>query len=202
MSATLGPIHYWLYNKIKVQNGIVEDIISFTENQKSNLELRNILDQQFKSIEIQPLENLVDTTNIHGWLQECVSIVEYRLAYSVTALLKEQSDTIVTLKELFRNAGIRATSLNKDASISEIYQKLGDTLLDGMPCDHANTVVSQDKEAVIWKKNVCVHEQYWVSVGGDVQNYYMLREEFIKGMLSNTDATFEKIDEITSKIIK
>jgi hypothetical protein len=202
MSATLGPIHYWLFTKIKVQNSIVEQILSSIESKEFYLDIKNKLDQQFKSIDNRPLEELIDTTNIHGWLQECVSIVENRLAYVVTNLLKEDSKAIDNLMILFKNAGRGASSLNKDASIQEIYKEFGDTLLDGMPCDHVNTVVSQHNEEVVWKRNVCVHEQYWVSVGGDIRNYYLLREEFMKGMLSDVDASFEKIDEITSKIEK
>jgi len=200
MSATLGPIHHWLYNKIKIQNSIVENMISFTE--RLNLDLTNELERKFGSIDIRPLEELIDTTNIHGWLQECISIVEYRLAYAVTTILKQYPDTLENLKELFKNEATVATSISVEDSIPEIYKKLNDTLLDGMPCDHANTVISQDAKQVVWKRNACVHEQYWVSVGGDITNYYMLREEFIKGMLSNTSASFEKVDAITSKIKK
>jgi len=45
MSAFLGPIHHWLYNKIKIQHDIVEDIISLTENKQLNL---NIKENQVK----------------------------------------------------------------------------------------------------------------------------------------------------------
>lgn len=200
MSATLGPIHYWMYNKIKVQNSLVDEIISFTENKYISSDLRSKSDQQFGSIDVRPLEELIDTTNIHGWLQECASIVEYRLAFVITTLLKEEMYTIESLKKMFENAGTGASSLNKEASISDIYKRINDTLLDGMPCDHANTVLSQDEDEVIWKRNVCVHEQYWVAVGGDIKYYYLLREEFIKGMISNTSVIFEKVDELTSKL--
>ena len=202
MSATLGPIHYWMYNKIKVQNSLVDEIISLAENKLISTDLRSKSHQQFGSIDVRPLEELIDTTNIHGWLQECVSIVEYRLAFVITTLLEKEMYTIEDLKKMFENAGGRASSLKKGASISEIYKVISDTLLDGMPCDHANTVLSQDENEVIWKRNVCVHEQYWVAVGGNIQYYYQLREEFIKGMISNTGAIFEKIDELTSKLME
>ena len=200
MSATLGPIHYWMYNKIKIQNSLVEEIISFIESNNVKLDLRSKSDQKFGSIDIKPLEELIDTTNIHGWLQECVSIVEYRLAFVITTALKEELITIESLKDKFEHAGTGSSSLNSESSISEIYKTINDTLLDGMPCDRANTVLSQDENEVIWKRNVCVHEQYWVAVGGDIKYYYLLREEFIKGMISNTSATFEKVDELTSKL--
>ena len=71
-----------------------------------------------------------------------------------------------------------------------------------MPCDHANLVISQDANEVIWKRNVCVHEDYWNEVGGDIKNYYLLREEFLKGFITGAGAVYVKQDETTGKIKK
>jgi hypothetical protein len=201
MSAFLGPIHYWLYNKITVQNSLVEEIIKFADKEYTKLNLGQKADNQFGNIDTtKPLEEMIDTSNIHGWLQECVSIVEYRLAFAVTALLKENPDVLESLKELFKEAGKKLSNINQGANAEEIFKNFNDTLLDGMPCDHANLLVSGNEQEVIYKRNVCVHENYWNSVGGDIKNYYLLREEFIKGLISNTNASFEKVDEITNKI--
>lgn len=202
MSAFLGPIHYWLYNKITLQNNMVEAVIQFAESKNLSYDLRSMLDNQYGTIDLRPLEEQIDTSNIHGWLQECVSTVEYRLAYAVTALLKEGSKNLEELKEIFRNLGEKESSLNKDATVSEAYKSLNDTLLDGMPCDHANLLVSQEDHEIIWKRNLCVHEKYWSEVGGDINMYYILREEYIKGLLTQADITYEKLDETTSRIAK
>lgn len=202
MSAFLGPIHYWLYNKITLQNNMVEAVIQFAESKNLSYDLRSMLDNQYGTIDLRPLEEQIDTSNIHGWLQECVSTVEYRLAYVVTALLKEGSKNLEELKEIFRNLGEKESSLNKDATVSEAYKSLNDTLLDGMPCDHANLLLSQEDHEIIWKRNLCVHEIYWSEVGGDINMYYILREEYIKGLLTQADITYEKLDETTSRIAK
>lgn len=202
MSAFLGPIHYWLYNKITLQNNMVEAVIQFAESKNLSYDLRSMLDNQYGTIDLRPLEEQIDTSNIHGWLQECVSTVEYRLAYAVTALLKEGSKNLEGLKEIFRNLGEKESSLNKDATVSEAYKSLNDTLLDGMPCDHANLLVSQEDHEIIWKRNLCVHEKYWSEVGGDINMYYILREEYIKGLLIQADITYVKLDETTSRIAK
>lgn len=198
MSAFLGPIHYWLYNKIKIQNNLVEEIISFAK--ENNIDIKNELDNKFGAIDTRPLEELIDTTNIHGWLQECVSVVEYRLAYAVTTLLKEDNGNLDKLKELFYTNGVKASQLEKEASLEKIFSEMNDTLLDGMPCDHANEVVSQDNNQVTWKRNVCVHGDYWNAVGGNILNYYTLREEFMKGLVRKYDVTFNKIDDVTYQI--
>lgn len=200
MSAFLGPIHHWLYNKIKIQHDIVEDIISLTEYKQSNLNIREKLIEQFGDAEMKPLEEVIDANNIHGWLQMKVSLEENRLAYVVTNLLNENSNMMQELKDLFKNKGAEVSTLTEDDSVNDIYKTINDTLLDGMPCDHANIVISQEDEEVIWKRNVCVHEEYWNAVGGDISIYYLLREEFIKGMLERANVTYDKLDDTTSKI--
>lgn len=201
MSAFLGPIHYWLYNKIKIQNTVVEEIITFAEKE-ANINLRETLDAEFGFLDSRPLEEIIDTSNIHGWLQQCVSIVEYRMAYAITTLLKEKSELLDQLKVLFYRVGQDLSTLDQTSSVAEIFKYFNDTLLDGMPCDHANVLVSEKENEVIWKRNVCVHGDYWSAVGGDINNYYLFREEFIKGLLVQSGATFEKLDEVTSKIVK
>ncbi len=202
MSAFLGPIHYWLYNKIKIQHDIVENIILLIEEKNPQLKIREKLSNKFGDAEIKPLEEVIDVNNIHGWLQNKISIEESRLAYSVTSLLSENPDTLNDLKKLFKNEGSRVSELSENDSVDEIYKNINDTLLDGMPCDRASVVVSQDEKEIVWKRNLCVHEDYWDSVGGDIKNYYLLRDEFIKGMLEKVNVTYKKLDEVTSIITK
>jgi len=200
MSAFLGPIHFWLYNKIKIQHDIVENIISLTEEKTLQLKMREELSAKFGDVEIKPLEEAIDVNNIHGWLQNKISIEESRLAYSVTSILNENPNTLQDLKTLFKSEGSKVSELSENDSLEEIYKNINDTLLDGMPCDRASVVTSQDEKEIVWKRNQCVHEDYWNSVGGDIKNYYLLRDEFIKGMLEKANVTYDKLDEITSII--
>ncbi|WP_326907320.1 hypothetical protein [Sedimentibacter sp. MB31-C6] len=200
MSAFLGPIHFWLYNKIKIQNDIVEDIISLAESENLNEDLRNNLYEQFGDGNLKPLEEVIDVTNIHGWLQERVSQVEYKLAYVVTEMLNKKPEMIEKLKILFKNMATRVTNINQETSLNDAFKAINDILLDGMPCDHANVVLKQQDDEIIWKRNVCVHHEYWDAAEGDVANYYKLREEFVKGLLSNSNINYEKLDDVTSKI--
>jgi hypothetical protein len=198
MSAFLGPIHYWLYNKIKIQNDIVEEILDYADEQGINI--RTTAYEKFGDGELKPLEEVIDVTNIHGWLQERVSRVENKLAFAVTKLLQVNPESLDSIKNIFKNKGAEVSTFNKDTKIEEIYKALNDTLLDGMPCDHAISVIYNDDNEIIWRRNTCVHEQYWKAHGGDIKNYYLLRDEFIKGLLGDTGVKYEKLDEITGKI--
>lgn len=198
MSAFLGPIHFWMYHKIQVQQSLVEDIIALSKEIIPGLS--DELDQQFGESETRPLEEVIDEGNIHGWLQQCVSQVEYKLAYSVTELLKHNQEYFTKLEQIFAEHGKQIASSLNLTSATEAYKLINDSLLDGMPCDHVNSLVKESNEEVIWRKNSCVHGSYWDEVGGDVDMYYLLRDALIKGMLSGSSLGFEKIDKDTNRI--
>lgn len=200
MSAFLGPIHYWLYNKIQIQNDIVEDLIALSKEHFSELNLRNELEARYGVSETRPLEEVIDQGNIHGWLQSLVSQVEYKLAYSITILLERKAGLIGDLEKIFFKVGKEKSSSIEADSAAAIYKAISDSLLDGMPCDHANSVIEEEVELIQWKRNTCVHKQYWNEIGGNVDNYYILREAFVRGFISNTNLDYVKIDEVTSMI--
>lgn len=201
MSAFLGPIHFWLYNKIKIQNEIVEEILDYAKN-KLNNNIRDDLYQKFGDGELKALDQVIDVTNIHGWLQERVNQVEKKLAYTVTKVTKNKPDNFDALKDIFKTKGAQVSELDSGSSLEEVYKAINDTLLDGMPCDRANSVIQHEDNEIMWKRNICVHQQYWDDVDGDINDFYLLRDEFIQGLLSTTNVKYEKLDEATSKITK
>jgi hypothetical protein len=198
MSAFLGPIHFWLYNKIKIQNNIVEDILNLSENLGINL--RKELYGKYGDGDLKPLDEVIDVGNIHGWLQNQISLVEYKLAIAVTELLKNNPETINDMKTIFKNNGKKYSTLSEESSIEEAFKAINDTLLDGMPCDHVNAVVTQDEKEAVWKRYECVHSKYWDEAKGDVRTYYELRDEFIEGLLSTTKINYEKMSDNTYRI--
>lgn len=196
MSAFLGPIHYWLYQKIQIQQKIIEEIINSGEVLMP--QLRNELDERYGESETRPLEEVIDQDNIHGWLQQRVAQVEYKLAYSVAELINRDPDIYRDLELIFEEKGNELSWKTDNAA--EAYKGIGDSLLDGMPCDHANTLLQESEDKVIWKRNHCVHKDYWEEAGGDMNLYYSLREAFIRGFLKDSPLAYEKMDEITHMI--
>lgn len=190
MSAFLGPIHYWLFNKIMLQEKIVDEILSLNEEEEFVQGLDDSTVMQCGIIENQPLENMIDTGNIHGWLQERIHIVENRLSYVVTAITKENPDRMEQILERAYQVGVDVfMSLEQKeemASAEQIFKLLNDMLLDGMPCDHVNVIVSSSSDEVEFKRTRCIHENYWLEQGGFVMNYYEIRTKFVQGLLANT----------------
>ncbi len=202
MSAFLGPIHYWLYNKISLQQDIIEELYQLGENH--NLTLKTETESRFGVIEDKPLEEMIDQGNIHGWLQERVSQVEYKYAYVVTELEKTLPDALHTLKSCLYQVGNqqgKALNQNKEnLKASDLFKLISDLLLDGMPCDHANRVLAQSDNDLTWTRNLCVHANYWEELGGDIRVYYELRESWLTGFLKVFDYSLEKLNETTYRI--
>ncbi|MHB8128467.1 MAG: hypothetical protein ACYDEX_05680 [Mobilitalea sp.] len=202
MSAFLGPIHYWLYNKIQLQQAIVDDIYALGEQYA--LSLGEACDNNFGAFENKPLEEMIDQGNIHGWLQERVSQVEYKYAYAVTTLLNKNQEAKDQMKSiLFNNGtGLAKTLKENPLNATEVYKAITDNLLDGMPCDHANRLLEQNENEATWARTICVHSQYWDAASGDISIYYELRDTWIDGLVQELGFTFLKLDEVTYKIIK
>lgn len=199
MSAFLGPIHHWLYGKIKLQQELVEEIISLAKN-KGITDLESRLNSTYGEFDPRPLEEIIDENNIHGWLQDKVSRVEYKLAEAVTQLLMQNSVDINELKNIFCKSGEAVgekLAREEGLTVPQVYKAISDSLLDGMPCDHAMQLIEQEVDEVVWKRIICVHERYWMEVGGDIKNYYELRSSWLEGLARAVGLSFEMRDENT-----
>lgn len=189
MSAFLGPIHYWLYNKIQIQEEFVQNIINTSEKNNWCENLADEVEKNFGKREERNLEEIIDQNNIHGWLQSKISNVESKLAFVVTNILKKNQDYISELKKVAFNFG-ESKAIAGGTGADECYNILNNTLIDGMPCDRVNELIESDEEQCVWRQNICVHSDYWENIGSDISIYYELRHEIIKGMLSKSNLEF------------
>ncbi|MEM1486149.1 hypothetical protein V6615_14960 [Oscillospiraceae bacterium PP1C4] len=194
MSAFLGPIHYWLYHKISLQEELIQYMLkaSLANNWDSNLEQK--VDTAYGKTDIRPLESIIDQKNIHGWLQEKIAQTEARLAFAVTKLLEQKPDCLPELKQTAYAFG-QTHAVPKHSNADDAYQFLNDSLLDGMPCDRVNEILETGKEQTTWRQTRCVHHDYWNQVGGAISVYYELRCKIIEGMLSKSSLVFISNDD-------
>ena len=93
MSLFLGKIHYWLFNKILWFENLEEKIIDLAKNEGLDIEnLRKDIEERYgEKLPSKPLEELIDTSNIHNWLQSQIHSAEGRSA-AWTKLLIEMSE--------------------------------------------------------------------------------------------------------------
>lgn len=193
MSKFLGPIHYWLYEKIQLQERLIDRILTVNKEQGWHKNLKEQLAESCGTVERQPLEEIIDTGNIHGWLQVRIAISESRLALLTTTLLQEDAGRLQPMSVLAYNLGREygnEKQLVHGSSPSEAFKLLNDSLLDGMPCDQINQVTEETPEKIAWVQRTCLHKPFWDEVNGDIANYYTLRNQLIAGLLENSGLRF------------
>lgn len=157
MSAFLGPIHTWLFGKIKFQNELINKIVSYAID--NDWIESNIVVEKFGTLEDGELKNIIDESNIHGWLQDRVSLVESSLAYLVTELIKNNADRFELICRLAYDFGVE-NQFKIYADVESAYKYIDSLLLDGMPCDRVNEIVTNEENLIVWKQNKDIHAQH------------------------------------------
>ncbi len=212
MSRFLGPIHHWLFNKIKLHEELEKQIIKNVEEQL-DVDLSNMVSELNEKIghpiPNQSLEEIIDTDNIHGWLQNKITIAETRQACLITNLIDEygkEAENIIM--NTYKN---QASECGKDASekydvndAPELYKALNNYILDGMPCDNVNNITINEKNKLQWKVVNCLHKGYWQNVNGDLNVLYMLRENWVSSFIESANPEFKynfNIEEVNGQII-
>ena len=193
MSAFLGPIHYWLYRKIQLQECLTEAMLSSVQFEEKRITLENKLNTAYGVVEHRPLEEVIDTGNIHGWLQGQIGIAEKRFAAAVTEILQDDHTQLENLRQIAYKLG-QENPLPDSEDAQAVYRELNDMLLEGTPCDHVNEVLEQSEQSVLWQQTVDLHLPFWDAVGGNIENYYLLRNAFISGSLSASRFSFQQIN--------
>ena len=184
MSLFLGPIHYWLYNKIGNQERLTS-VIAAKAKEKDW-----ITDADSYTKELPDLETAIDESNIHGWLQEQITDAESRFA-SLVIEIKKQGINLEELESIAFDFG-KENLPDSKADVTEIYRHFEDFFVNGMPCDHINIVTDESENQLSWEMDQDIHGQYWT--GGDVAHYYKLRKAVMDGMLSGLDYVAEASD--------
>ncbi|EPR11825.1 hypothetical protein [Ruminiclostridium papyrosolvens] len=194
MSLFLGKIHYWLYNKIIWYEKIEMDIIKWAQEKELPVGtwVQDINEKHGPPLGSEPLEQLIDTSNIHGWLQERIESAELRQAAIVTQVLNRSIDYKNDLTEIYKNQGRGAAGDYKgETSVPEdVFNALNDYILEGMPCDRVNEIVSSSDNEFVWKSAICLHTPYWKKVEGNVNNFYELREAWVKAFVEELNPDF------------
>ncbi|TCK90514.1 hypothetical protein EDC19_2283 [Natranaerovirga hydrolytica] len=195
MSLFLGDIHFWLYNKIILAEALEKDILRLAKEKGFNEALlkKESREKYGNPTEGKELETIIDTSNIHGWLQEKIANVETRQSFLVTQLVQEDKNNIVEIKALFANQGkTSANEVEKALNTpEEVFNYLNNFVIEGMPCDRVNEIIKSDEQEFVWSVTTCLHRPYWEKVSGDVEVFYILREAWVKAFVEAIKGGFE-----------
>ncbi|MGL4403713.1 MAG: hypothetical protein ACRCTS_08390 [Fusobacteriaceae bacterium] len=201
MSLHLGKIHYWLFNKILWFENLEENILVSASQMGLDTEKVKIeFEEKYgKKLQNKNLEEIIDSSNIHGWLQNRIHTSEGRMAAWVAFILKNREDGVEKLRETFMNQGILAAEeAKKEAEYTlatDIYGCVNNYILDGMPCDRVNVVSVSEDNLVAWERRICVHKDVWAREGVDVAIFYDLRNAWLDVFVKNLNSNFEYVVE-------
>ena len=200
MSLFLGKIHYWLFNKVLWFEGLEDKVIEFTRAKIAEGDnLENKINLKYgKKLENKNLEEIIDTSNIHGWLQSKIHSAEGRMAAWTSAILNNDKEYIYELKKIYTEQGVNAAKEAKvkssNATAEDIFNSMNDYILDGMPCDRVNEVITSNDEIVEWKRRICVHKEIWENEGVPVETFYDLRNQWISAFVKEMNNDYEYIE--------
>lgn len=97
---------------------------------------------------------------------------ELRQAALVTAILGENPDFMKTLIDIFEKQGKAALECDTVPDSPEgMFDALHDFILEGMPCDRVNEIISSSDNEFVWQTTTCLHTPYWEQTAGDVSNF-------------------------------
>lgn len=192
MSAFLGPIHFWLYNKIQFQENLIDELVAYVTAKGWSDKV-----DQYVSTDRRKLDEVIDEANIHGWLQSRIHDAEGRYAALVLDAAGEDAEKFDALKEAARDFGAKQGL--QAATAPEAFHRLDDLLLDGMPCDQVNRVRESDDARIAWDRTMDLHSEFWQGHG---DRYYALRQALVDGLLSATDYALESPAEGQYEIVK
>ena len=200
MSLFLGKIHYWLFNKIVWFEGLEAEIIEVAK--ESGLDFENInkeINEKYgEKLPKKPLEEMIDTSNIHGWLQGKINSAEGRTAAWTARIINNDVNGINKIEKVYIAQGVKAAQEVKATgkvlvSAEEIFNSMNDYILDGMPCDRVNEVICSSEEIIKWTKRICVHKDIWNAENIDVKYFYDFRNLWIKAFVSELNKDFEYV---------
>ena len=194
MSAFLAPIHFWMYDKIL----IAQELTFKLEEKFLNKEEREEVESLFPGLYSKDLEEVIDQSNIHGWLHIAVSNVEIRFAYIVKTLL----DKGISLEEIKKVAFEYGKTFSEQevSSLKDAYELLMDILLDGLPCDVSISVAREEENELEFVLYNDIHKQYFNEFDLEVSLYHEIREAFVNGILERYALKYKNISD-SSKLI-
>ncbi|MGQ3686032.1 MAG: hypothetical protein ACUBOA_13660 [Candidatus Loosdrechtia sp.] len=193
MSLVLGPIHYWMYGKIKTteaREGAIISAFKLEYGAEADAILEEVYKKYPKANDNETLEELLANKSIHQGIQNLIIEGETREAAVVAAFCSRYSGAAKVAAEAAYRHGIscgkdavrsKGLSIQDCANTAKVFEVMGDYHCDGMPCDRGAQIVSESDNHTSWDHDSCVHEPYWKSAGADFLTMCTIVNEWIAG---------------------
>lgn len=191
MSLFLGPIHYWMFNKITILESRAFSLASAMESAGVEAEaVKKAVSDYGKRLAGQDLAELVGENSIHQFLYGLIAKTQIFEA-SLVDLAKNNFDlTLKNAESHGKTTGATAAESTKAKadSLEDAHRLLHDHQLEGMPCDPGAEVAALGPTKLGYYHSTCNHIQNWEYTGVDIKRMCELTNAWIKGFLSGVSA--------------
>lgn len=199
MSAFLGPIHYWMYEKIK--NVMMRETAIFSAfYEKYGKEIESVCGKTKQEMETKdietPLDQLIGDSPIHGWLANRIKEVETDEAQMVKSFMTKYKDRSLLEDAVYwhgRGKGVEAKDkYDPQDGVEEFHETINNYFLDGMPCDHV-VETAMNNGSLIYKHTDCLHQGYWNDAGVSPELMCSLNRKWIDGFCESLNPKFKHV---------
>ncbi len=186
MSAFLGPIHYWLFNKILLIEDRAFAIATYLQNNNSAEIANGKIEEYGERMSGTDLAELVGNNPIHNFLYSLISKVEVFEAGLVEAAGDKYDDILKVIENHGKKSAEQAIASKggeKPCDLESLYQYINDCQLEGMPCDPSAEVEMLDG-AMSYNHRVCNHIPNWEYTNCSVSKMCGIHNAWLKGFVS------------------
>jgi len=203
MSMFLGPIHHWLYNKIRIaaaRSLAIEEALSGSYSKDAASIMAEVDDIYPPFPQDVDLEDIIGDAPIHGFLNGLIRMVEMREGAIIKTFLRTCGDGVkeVAVKaaaEHGRLTGEAARGEVEQGSFESLFKALGDRRLEGMPCDEGGQPEVEGQRLNI-SHSKCLHHYNWYGSGAPIDTMCRITgawiEGFIKGAAPDVSYSMEE----------
>jgi hypothetical protein len=182
MSLTLGPIHYWLYNKIK----IAEDR-SFALHDGlhgAGVDVAAERDRYGDRLPDADLTELVGDNSIHSFLQGLITRIQIFEASLVEAAVGHEDLIFALVEQHGRKTGQEAVAHQGGPAtdVNQLGRLVNDYQLEGMPCDPSPAFAPGEGE-LTYRHTACNHLANWEYTGAKPETMCALTNRWLAGFV-------------------
>ncbi len=210
MSAFLGPIHYWLYKKIRLV--IDREELLYRRAYEMFDDLAEELYGTALSMYGRPLPadtdlgDIIDHNQIHNWLHHQIEVAEVREATFIKDLVDTLSeDGEECIFEVFydhgNSCGHSAVDTLESDTASSIYKAMQNYYLNGMPCDASDPVFLEEDDEFVWSGTHQNQLENWKKAGANLSTMSRAYQHWFKGFVEaiTPHFTFSVCEEFSAR---
>lgn len=192
MSAFLGPIHYWLFNKIQTIESRAFAIADALKTAGKDKAVDEIVEDYGDRLEGQDLDVLIGDNPIHQFLAGLIAKAQVLESRIVEAAGDDVETALKAAEEHGKKTAARAVENKpKPEDFEGIWQYINDYQLEGMPCDPGADVSLGSNGSMRYAHTVCNHMQNWQYTGVDMGRMCQVTNAWLKGFVSGLNGDVE-----------